>query len=214
MLAPGEEKFLGKTDGVPFFINHQPGWQLDEIGKAETLIWSPSSAPFLPIFFVSTPYSVFISSTFTHLSPTSFHFFVSSHTLTFSLPVFTFNYITPPQALERLMSLPQRPITCITWQNGHLFNCSVHKTSFKTIKSPNLLSQVRQSVQLLLHQTLTIYILARLRPCLITRLITKMLRAPTFTRRGFGETPETELIHHPEIITLEETQETARPKCS
>lgn len=33
-------------------------------------------------------------------------------------------------------------------------------------------------------------------------------------RQGFGETPETELLHHPEIITLEETQETASPKCS
>lgn len=87
MSEPGGEKFLGKTDGVPFFINHQPGWQLDEIGKAETLIWSPSSAPFLPIFFFCTPYSVFISP--------------ASLTPTFPRPVFTFNSNTlpPPRAL-------------------------------------------------------------------------------------------------------------------
>lgn len=33
-------------------------------------------------------------------------------------------------------------------------------------------------------------------------------------RPGFGETLEPELLHHLEIITLEETQETASPKCS
>lgn len=26
---PREEKFPRKTDGIPYFINHQPGWQLD-----------------------------------------------------------------------------------------------------------------------------------------------------------------------------------------
>lgn len=33
-------------------------------------------------------------------------------------------------------------------------------------------------------------------------------------RRGFWETLEPEHLHHPEIITLEEPQEIASPKCS